>query len=52
MTTENTQQPADKIEDLTVIETETANVKGGAAVDYLLQIDGIQGESTEDRHTR
>jgi hypothetical protein len=52
MTTENTQQAADKMEDLTVSETETANVNGGmAAVDYYLQIDGVQGES-KDRHTK
>lgn len=50
MTTQNT-NPEDRniIEDLTVSEAETANVKGGGAVEYLLVIDGIKGESDDTR---
>ena len=46
MTSQNT-QPEEQIavEDLTVSETETATVKGGAGTDYLLLIDGVKGES-------
>jgi hypothetical protein len=47
------QQVDNQIEDLTVSETETENVKGGMfAADYLLQLDGVKGESSDDRHSR
>lgn len=36
------------IEDLTLNETETENVKGGAS-DYLLELDGVKGESKATR---
>jgi hypothetical protein len=49
MTKENKQTQANAvspiIEDLTLNETETANIKGGPS-DYLLEIDGIIGESS------
>jgi hypothetical protein len=38
-------------EDLTLGEDKAAEVKGGAAVDYFLKVDGIEGESTDDRHS-
>ena len=31
-------------------DAEQKDVKGGAAVDYYLKIDTIDGESTDDRH--
>ena len=42
------QQPEDRsaIEDLTVSETESANVKGGGH-DILLELDGVKGESRD-----
>lgn len=40
------------IEELTLNETGADQVKGGAAIDYLLQIDGIKGESTQSKHER
>ena len=42
MTTENTKpENPDVIEDLTVSDTETANVKGGiSVVDYYLKLEG------------
>lgn len=47
------QQQENQIEDLTVSETETENVKGGMfASDYLLTLDGVKGESSDDRHSR
>lgn len=50
MTTPNTKpENAVVIEDLTVSESETANVKGGAAVDFLLVVDGVKGESDDTR---
>lgn len=51
MTTQNT-NPEDRnvIEDLTVSETETENVKGGHASDrYLLDLSGVKGESEDVR---
>jgi hypothetical protein len=38
------------IEDLTVDETAAQNVKGGPS-DYLLELDGIKGESATDRRS-
>ena len=50
MTTENTKlENPDVIEDLTVSETETANVKGGA-VDIFLRFDEAKGESQDTKH--
>jgi hypothetical protein len=52
MQRENKNQTQNKasnvIEDLTVGEIETTNIKGGAT-DYLLVIDGIKGESSPRR---
>lgn len=49
MTTQNTKpENAEVIEDLTVSETETANVKGGA-VDMFLRLDGVKGESGDHK---
>ena len=50
--TEDKEQPNTVIEDLTLRETETADVKGGA-VDMLLMRfvgDGVKGESKGDTH--
>ena len=45
MSNEKQQQADDHIEDLTVAETETDNVKGGPYAAHLLeQIDGVKGE--------
>jgi len=44
---ENKQQPA-AIEDLTVKETESENVKGGA-VDMFVKITDVKGESKDHR---
>lgn len=41
-------KPAEVIEDLTLNETEMENVKGGPT-DYLLELDGIKGESRAAR---
>jgi hypothetical protein len=41
-------QASNAIEDLTPGEIETTNIKGGAS-DYLLEIDGIKGESSPRR---
>jgi hypothetical protein len=38
------------IEDLTLSETETENIKGGPS-DYLLELDGVKGESKIIRPT-
>jgi hypothetical protein len=39
------------VEDLTVNETLAEEVKGGpASSDYLLEIDGIKGESSDRRY--
>ena len=48
---DNEQKPKDPtaIEDLTVSETETANVKGGA-VDMFLRLDGVKGESGDHKY--
>jgi hypothetical protein len=52
MQRENKNQTQNKasnvIEDLTVGEIETTNIKGGP-FDYLLEIDGIKGESSPRR---
>jgi hypothetical protein len=39
------------VEDLALNETAADQVKGGAS-DYLLEIDGIKGESCDHRHNR
>ena len=45
-------QTINVIEDLTLAEAEAGHVKAGAS-DYLLEIEGIKGESTNDtRHSR
>ncbi len=41
--------PADAVEDLAPEDAEQ-DVSGGAAVDYFLKIDGVDGESTSDKH--
>jgi hypothetical protein len=44
------QQSENQIEDLTVSETETENVKGGMyAAELLLKIEGVKGESRDSR---
>ena len=50
MTTQNT-KPEDHniIEDLTVSETETANVKGGSPGRYLIELNDLKGEAEEVR---
>ena len=52
MEKENTRQPEAAppvLKDLTVSETETTNIKGGTALDYLLVNDGIKGETEAGR---
>ena len=41
---------SNNIEDLTLNESEAGTVKGGAS-DYLLELDGVKGESKDDRHS-
>jgi Type VI secretion system effector, Hcp len=36
--------------DIELTEHELGQVAGGAAVDYFLKIDGVDGESTDDKH--
>ena len=36
--------------DIELTEHELGQIDGGAAVDYFLKIDGIDGESTDDKH--
>jgi hypothetical protein len=36
--------------DIELTENELGNVSGGAGSDYLLTLDGIKGESQDDRH--
>ena len=43
-------EASNNIEDLTLNESEADTVKGGA-VDFLLQLDGVKGESKDDRHS-
>lgn len=53
MSNENIQtlgNDASKIEDLTLRESETENIKGGPT-DFLLELDGIKGESKIIRPT-
>lgn len=38
------------IEDLTVNEDQATEVKGGAQVDFFLHLQGVDGESTDDKH--
>jgi len=36
--------------EIELTDNELSNVSGGAATDYLLSIDGIKGESQDDKH--
>lgn len=47
-TGKQTNEPSSVIEDLTLDETSSENVKGGPS-DYLLELDGIKGESKDSR---
>jgi hypothetical protein len=55
MNQENTKQPENHntIEELTLNETTASQIKGGpSASDYLLEIDGVKGESSGPRPRR
>jgi hypothetical protein len=55
MNKENTKQVRNEvsgvIEDLTLNETAATQIKGGAS-DYLLELDGIKGESQQEAPVR
>jgi hypothetical protein len=36
--------------DVEITETDLKNVTGGAQVDYFLKIDGVKGETLDDKH--
>ena len=54
MSKENAKQQkneaSNNIEDLTLNESEAGAVKGGPS-DYLLELDGVKGESKDDRQS-